>query len=420
MLTSTPLTEQIDAAQTDPMRIVVVGAGVAGLTVAQLLRRAGRHPVLLEKAGEASGTGYVLGLLPLVDPVLEQLDLRADYLAASTGFDRYRLKGHTGRALRTDDFRRIFAHSVDGGVSYRGIDRGRLLEVLSAAGGTASYETMVTRIEQAVRAQVVTFLSAGQYVSAEFDLVIVADGLRSTTRRLVLDPYEVEELDTGWSGWVAWAAPDSDNDLGEEVWGAGFLIGSYPVRDALGVIAGGPNADVVGDRRAFVGNLRRRLEHIDDRLDRVLTAISEDDEAYCWPMTDCRSTRWVTGRVVLLGDAAAGFLPTAGVGAGMAMECAGVLARLVIGSEVEDIPAALRTYETIQRPRVEIAQNTSRQLARLTFSRNRLLAVVREQLAARLSIGAALRPITKLVAASPLAHPSGGLPDHQLGRQDHR
>lgn len=392
-----------------------MGAGVAGLTVAQLLRQAGRQPVLVEKGREAAEAGYMLGLLPIVDPVIEQLDQRSEYLAASTGFDRYQLKGHTGRVVRTDDFRRVLADTG----SYRGIDRGQLLQVLSAGGGAVSYETTVTRIEQSDPRVRVTFRSAGEQVCAEFDLVIVADGLRSATRRLVLDPSAVEELDTGWSGWVAWTSPDADPQLGEEVWGAGFLIGSYPVRGALGVIAGGPNEDVVGDRRGFVADLRRRLDHVDDRLDRVLTAIAEDDHAYCWPMTDCRSDRWITGRVVLLGDAAAGFLPTAGVGAGMAMESAGVLAQLVLDAEPEHLAAALRAYERTQRPRVEVAQNTSRRLAKLTFSRSRLLAVVRELLAARLSISAALRPITKLVATSPLAVPSG-VPDHQFGRQDHR
>ena len=324
------------------------------------------------------------------------------YTAASVGFTRYRLRGRTGRALRTDDFRTV----LNGSGSYRGISRRELLDVLAQSAAPVAHETTVTRIDQTERTASVTFLAAGRAIRVDFDLVVLADGLHSATRRLVLDAGQVSTVDTGWSGWVAWASPDDESDLGEEVWGAGFLVGSYPVAGRLGVIAGGPTADLA-DRRGFVGSIRRRIRHGGPRLDRALSAVSDADDAYCWPMVDCRAARWSRGRVVLLGDAAAGFLPTAGVGAGMALESAGVLADLVLAADSGSWSHALRIYEQRQRPRVEVAQDTSRRLAALTFRRSRWLAALRDQVAARVSVGTALRPIRNLLDDSPLRVRSG-------------
>jgi salicylate hydroxylase len=401
VLEPTSLTEQLERVAHDPLRILVVGAGIAGVSVAQLLRRVGRHPVLVERSREAAGAGYMLGLLPLADPVIEALGVRGAYLEASAAFDRYRLRGRAGRELRVDDFRAVLHDSG----SYRGISRCELLEVLSAHGAPTAFDTTVTglaSLAESAKAVAVTFRSAGQRLEADFDLVVLADGMHSATRGLVLGDREVASLDTGWSGWVAWGAPDDEPDLGEEVWGAGFLVGSYPVRGKLGVIAAGPTSEL-RDRRRFVEGIRRRLtSDAGARLARALEAVEDADDAYCWPMVDCRCDRWRHGRAVLLGDAAAGFLPTAGVGAGMAMESAGVLARLLLDADAQTWPKALDAYQATQRRRVQIAQDTSRRLARLTFSRSRLLAAIRDRIAARVSVGTALQPIRRLLAASPL------------------
>ncbi|WP_116046033.1 FAD-dependent oxidoreductase [Amycolatopsis palatopharyngis] len=398
MLTPTPALIQIATTADDPLRILIVGAGVAGVTIAQLLRRHGLHPTLVERAGADADEGYMLALMPMTDPVIAELEGRDRYLAASVALGRYGLRAHTGRLVREDSLARIVGRFGD----YRGISRGQLLSVLSADGGTVSYDTSVRRLSDSGKETVATLRSGNEEFEAGFDLVIAADGIHSTTRYLVLHRDQVSVVDTGWGGWVIWLEPDAATDLGEELWGEDFFVGSYPVRNGLGVFVGGARADTEAGPTRFAAHIRTSLTTCDSRIARILDTLATSRNPYYWPLTDCRAKRWSTGRVVLLGDAAAGFLPTAGIGAGMAMESAGVLARTLRGATARDVPELLRIYEENQRPRVEAAQDTSRRLARLMFRQSKVFATLRDLAMSKVSVEAALGPIKKLLADSPL------------------
>ena len=99
MLTATSVQTQLGAVRADRLRVLVVGAGVAGVTLAQLLRQEGLHPVLLERSGQHADSGYMLALMPMVDPVLEDLGLREEYRARSVGLQLARLVLHRSEAL---------------------------------------------------------------------------------------------------------------------------------------------------------------------------------------------------------------------------------------------------------------------------------------------------------------------------------
>lgn len=67
MFVDAPLEEQLGRQRGDRLRVLVVGAGVAGLTLAQLLRRKGLHATLIERAADSTDVGYMLALMPLVE-----------------------------------------------------------------------------------------------------------------------------------------------------------------------------------------------------------------------------------------------------------------------------------------------------------------------------------------------------------------
>ncbi|MCH0563861.1 MULTISPECIES: NAD(P)/FAD-dependent oxidoreductase [unclassified Streptomyces] len=396
MRTTTDVATQLRLAREDPMRLLIIGAGVAGVTVARLLRARGLHPLLVERADPGGEDGYMLGLMPFVDPVLRELGVHDRYLESSVGMHRYSLHGASGTTLKDyslDEAIGRFGH-------YRGIERGRLLDVLGIGTTPVAYRTAITALHQETDRVHVTLTEQGRPIDLEFDAVIAADGLRSATRSLLLDPGRVHAYDTGWGGWVAWTEADDDADAGryEEVWGAGSFIGLYPVLDRVGVFVGGPHEATAEGPAAFAERVRRTLRTLDGRCVRALRAVAGTPDAYYWNMSDVRASSWTTGRVALLGDAAAGFLPTAGVGAAMAMESAAVLAGKLGTSGTASIPSALSAYERVQRPRVETAQNNSRQLARLMFRRGRLITTARDTVTRFVGVNTALGPIRTLLA----------------------
>jgi 2-polyprenyl-6-methoxyphenol hydroxylase-like FAD-dependent oxidoreductase len=397
MFTATTIEKQYEQAEADDLSVLVVGAGIAGVTAAQLLRRNGRHPVVIERSGDASATGYMLALMPMVDAAIDDLAVGDRYRAVSVSLERYAVHGHTGRLLREDSMTGLMSSFGD----YRGIARGELLDVLSADGCPVAFDSTVTELRETPGGAEVRITTAGAAHRLHFDLVIIADGIGSATRELVPAYRPVGITDTKWGGWVVWAPRDDDTDLVDEVWGDGFFLGMYPVAGELGIFLGGPNADTAAGRERFVEWMRARLTSVEPRIGRALAAVAREANPYYWSLTDCRAPAWTTGHTVLLGDAAAGFLPTAGVGAGMAMESAWVLARMLRHADRARLPDLLRAFEHGQRPRVEAAQDNSRQLAKLMFHRSRSLARVRELAMRFMSVERALRPIQRLLQNQP-------------------
>lgn len=402
MLTATTLHTQLESQRDDRLRVLIAGAGVAGLTLAALLRRSGLHPVVIERMSTMAHPGYMLALMPIVDAVLDDLGIRDEYLARSSPLARYAFRSHRGKTLRSDDLDALLSIHGD----YQGIERGILIDLLTTGGMPVSFGTTIDAVAFDGGASQVSF--TGTEATASFDLVVAADGIGSRTRDL-LPVGNVEKLNTGWGGWVSWCEPIGDVTLGEEMWGDGSFLGVYPVKDRLGVFLGGPVDETTIGPVAFAARVRAATPHLGERLRVALDAVATDPDPYFWPLTDVRAERWVSPGAVLLGDAAVGFLPTAGIGAGMAMESAWMLGRMLahIPTQAdrttlpESLTAVLEEWERTEKPRVESAQQNSRMLARLMFRRGRVVAWLRETIARMLSVRAALGPIIRLVADQP-------------------
>lgn len=428
MITETSFEEQCEAAASDDLRILIVGAGIAGVSVAQLLRHQGRHPVLIERTQDLKTmtdddhAGYMLALMPMVDPVLDALAVHEDYRERSVPLGRYAFHAPTGGTVRQDHLGGLLSAYGE----YRGISRRELVAVLTDAACLVTFDASLHALSESsgrgaaeanadrghspvhaqaqnpVQAQVTTGAHSTEQRlhEEEFDLVIIADGLGSRTRRLVAGGETAGSVDTAWGGWVAWAPADEDTDQVDELWGDGFFLGAYPVKDGIGVFLGGPDSRQPLGARRFATAVRRRLTTTTPRIEAALEAIAAAEDPYYWPLRDFRSSRWTTENTVLLGDAAAGFLPTAGIGAGMAIESAHMLAAALDGIGPKQLPEALARYESVQRPRVEQAQNVSRQLAGLMFHLPRVFAGLRSLLLRFVSLRTALGPIIDLLEHS--------------------
>ncbi len=358
----------------DDMKLLIVGAGVAGTALAAQLTRRGLSTAMVERERASGARGYMLGLLPIGGDVLRGLGLFDRDCAMSQAMRRYQLYDRHGRLAKSVSLARIATRPG----SYRGIERGVLLDLLRAAAGLSNVTWgvgLATLEEHRDRVDV----GFDDGTSGAFDLVIGADGMESTTRRLVFGDAAASTFRTGWGGWVVWAPElHADDGCYREQWGAGAFVGLYPVAGRLGIFVGGPMRDLRHRTAADVAAYVRR-DLLDGPLRRALASADFSGQPYFWAMDDRRSQRWHSDRVVLLGDAATGFLPTAGVGASMAMKSAGLLAEALAAAHPDRLGQALAGYEARQRHRVEHAQETSRSLARLMFLDGSVAVMLRDQ-----------------------------------------
>ncbi len=343
------------------LNVLITGAGVAGLTLAALLRQQGVTPTIVERANDLQHTGYMLGMYPLGGRILHGLGLHDLYLEKSGPARVYTAHDGTGRLTQRYDLEQFISHFG----AYRALSRGALIDVLRQGVGDTPihFGTTVECIVQRDSTVEVTFSDG---TKDHFDLVVGADGLHSRMREMLLRPNERAYWKTGWGGWVCWAdASLHPADTYSEAWGAGRFLGLYPTPEHLGVFVGGNRHQI--DALGPVGladDFRLRMSHFDGPLDAILDAVRATDDPFFWDFHDCHTKRWHEGRVVLLGDAAVGILPTAGVGASVAMDAAAALADELARTDAAHIPYTLDLFVRRQRPRAEAAQKNSRQLAR--------------------------------------------------------
>lgn len=373
------------------MRILIAGAGIAGLTLAALLKQRGMRCTVVERSRDFHHLGYMLSLYPLGNRVLHGLGLHDGLLAAGEPANHYRMCNGHGELVQEFDFEEI-ARRFGPIVS---IGRPELIDLLLTRFDRASlrFGTTITRIDERGPEVEVVFSDGG---TETFDLVIGADGLHSAVRRHLLGDTPLKR--TGWGGWVWWTdEADTPNDTITEFWGMGRFLGIYPVKGRYGVFAGGPVETLHPDQaEGRTARLKALLAPFQGKARAVLDSLPDDhSDVFFWDLADSESVEWARGRVALCGDAAAGFLPTAGIGASMAMESAAALADELSRADAGHVENALHLYVTRRRKRVEGMQADSRHLAKMMLVESQPVAWTRDQLMRFYSIDMLIKNIAK-------------------------
>ena len=200
--------------------------------------------------------------------------------------------------------------------------------------------------------------------TGHYDLVIGADGMKSTVRDLILGTRSPSEL-----GAMTWRSISRISSIPGPTaiqfhLGDGCLFGFMPI--GRGRTYGFNYVITQCFRDPLEGRLERlrhRLRNFGPRVQEYLGALERDDQVICSTMMWMEIKEWYAGRVVLVGDAAHASSPMMGQGGCMAMEDACVLAEeLCSAATVED---ALASYVRRRKPRVEWVQRQSMGLANL-------------------------------------------------------
>jgi 2-polyprenyl-6-methoxyphenol hydroxylase-like FAD-dependent oxidoreductase len=328
--------------------VLVVGAGIGGLTTAIALDRLGLPVEVFERAPQLQEVGAGIGLWPNAIRALDRLGVGDAVRTLAVRGTSGSARNPSGKVLLTLPEEALH---VRYGAPTTGVMRAEVQQRLADRFGAdrihLGHELVgFDRCDEHVRAH----FRDGR--SVEGSVLVGTDGVRSTVRsELLADGPPRYRGDTAWRG-LAPRSADLD-PLGEvfETVGRGARFGVFPLHDGrimwfAGAVCpegerDGPN--VLTELRARFADWHHPIPRVLERTDPA--SILRND------IYDRRvGRRWVDGRVALLGDAAHPMGPDLGQGACQAIEDAETLA-LALGTFV-DPRTALRVYERIRTRRV--------------------------------------------------------------------
>ncbi|WP_262491091.1 FAD-dependent monooxygenase [Mycobacterium simiae] len=329
------------------LRILVVGAGVGGISIARGLLRDGHDVVVFERRPAVQAGGGAVTIWSNGETVLGQLGVDMD--GAGQVLSAVRILTSTGRLLAVLD---LTAMAQRLGAPVRMVPRrtlmDRMLNNIPAQRIRCGFDAVrVVREDDGAR---VEFGDGG---SAEGDVVIGADGLHSTVRDGVGAPHAKS---TGWCSWQGLVElPDlAEKQVAQVIIGRCGNTGLWPAGDSNVQwwfdLPWSP--DFVRPQHP-IAMIRSNFIGWSDAVDSVLAALTDDDLAGSpYPHFRHPITHSGCGPVTLLGDAAHTMPPTLAQGANQALLDTMVLCRALSAFGSSDVLTALRWYEKTRRRNV--------------------------------------------------------------------
>ncbi|PLB52241.1 FAD/NAD(P)-binding domain-containing protein [Aspergillus steynii IBT 23096] len=353
--------------QRDPLDVLIIGAGIAGLTAAIALGKQGHRVVILEKSRFARETGAAIYMPPNCTALLQWMGISPSEFGG-TLLHRMQQYDHRGNVKNDRDFTPIRHEWQAEWYLVHRVDLHNHLKQKALETATLHLECKIVNID-IMSARPSVSLDDGR--TFECDLLLGADGLLSVLRNKIAPsspaPEPVGKSTLRWllpvtqlknmeatseavrnpGTFIEWAATDrrlvaypcSDNQIFN-------LCGFLPTSEAGGL----------GEGWQASGNKQALIRGFSDFPPSVKALVENaGDDLKVWELYDMEPLpSWVKGHSALLGDAAHPFQPYMGQGGAMAIEDAVSLAILLpLGTSAKDIARRLALYEEARRERVE-------------------------------------------------------------------
>ncbi|MFC4335572.1 FAD-dependent monooxygenase [Salininema proteolyticum] len=346
-------------------RAIVVGGGIGGLTAALSLRSKGWRVEVHERAEALENVGSGLAVASNALRALDTIGLgeRVRDLEAFQGY---------AAGVRTWDGRWLMRTDQEAAVELFGdttvvLKRPRLVSLL--AGELDDGELLLGSRVRSVDAE--KGLVATDSGEREADLVVAADGIRSSLRRSLLP----EHPGPVYSGQVTWrtVVPHLPENLtATEFWGRGRLVATMPLSSRETYVYASALLPERGkapdEKRLLLDMFDGWAEPVGELLEKAEPEKVLRNDVY---FMETPIPRMSVGKVAFLGDAAHGMTPNLGQGACQAIEDAVVLAHHL------DKGTGLDGYDRDRRPRTAMVVKRSKRTQDMALQSNPAAVAIR-------------------------------------------
>ncbi|MBE9463681.1 FAD-dependent oxidoreductase [Dyadobacter subterraneus] len=338
--------------------IVISGGGIAGLTAAKFLAKQGHRITVLERALSFNKSGFLISLKSFGVKIMDELGLTSELFGESSPSEFVNFR-------ESDD-------TVIQKISYEKMNENIERSILITRGGLhhVLYESVKNEVEIKFSSSIQELIVQGQQTNIVLgdgsilaaDLLIVSEGLRSSTRENHFRHCQLEDFNVLYMG-------------GRLKGKHSYKVGTFNIYiDVNKMLSVYPIAAEEIAIQCYVHNTSDDLAAIKNTADKLLLesfkGYSPDTVSLLDRFVDkglmfvdkmgmVNAPKLVQGNAVLLGDA--GYCPTAlsGMGASLSIYGAKALAHF-IQQNTGDLKSACNSYDNLMQPIIQKFQGNAR------------------------------------------------------------
>ncbi|NLR97039.1 FAD-binding monooxygenase [Rhizobium sp. P38BS-XIX] len=381
-------------------RILITGASVAGNALAWWLTKRGFDVTVVERHPQFRDGGQNVDVRGAGREVLKKMGLERTVAGSGTGEKGVRFVDADDKTVAQFD---LDGAGAEGPTAELEILRGDLARIFYDACGENVQFRFDDAIDTVVERGDIADVKFKSGTHSQYDLVVVAEGVGSTTRELLFpDENKPRWLDVTM-GYFTIPKGEGDGDLcriytagkGRSIWLRPDSKGTTRAILVVQKEADGDERLAPSEQKSF---LRERFSDVDWEAERVLEGLETAEDLYFDVLRQVKMDRWSKGHVVLTGDAAWCATPIAGIGTTLAIVGAYVLAGEL--SRSTELCEALQRYEEVLRPYVEKGQNVPK-LAPKMLQPQTILGVALQRAVLRIADTPGIKQVvTKLFVSS--------------------
>lgn len=306
------------------MKILIVGAGITGLSLARRLDEMPHEYTLIERSSSWSCDGAGICLPANAVAGLAKLGLKQALVESAHQVNAIHYVKPNGKVISS-------ASLLDAPLNqqpFLALPRVKLLELLRSGMDTkVKFGTTINKITHFDELVDVEFNDG----TAElFDLVVAADGINSQTRQMAFETPQLEDL--GVTNWRFLISQDTHGLEPTYYLGADSFFMRYPMPDNqvycyAHMLDKKGEFESIEDKKAW---LTKRFACYEDNVVEAIDSIEPDTAIIQGRLKSVVTREVYSGKVVLLGDALHGCPPTLQQGVGMGLEDIHCMADLLI------------------------------------------------------------------------------------------